>query len=65
MNRLECLVIIALAITTYGLALHCGMNHLISAWTMFGTAMFAVMVGTYFGFKMARFDEKPKRLRYQ
>lgn len=65
MNRLECIAIIALAIITYGLALHCGINRIIPVWTMFGTAMFAVAVGTYFGFKMARFDEQPQHLRYR
>lgn len=65
MNRLECIVVITLAIITYGLALHAGINHIISTWTMFGTAMFSVFVGTYFGFKMVRFDEPEKRYRYR
>jgi hypothetical protein len=52
MNRIETLTMLALSVLVYVFALYCGMNHLISAWTMFAAAMFGVFCGVYSSFRI-------------
>lgn len=54
MNRLEAIAMLTMSVLIYVLAIQCGMNSLISAWTMFAAAMFGVFCGVYAGFRIIK-----------